>query len=70
MRLFIKLRPGEDISGLLRESLLKQAIGGNDRSVTLILWNYAIFPLNRFELNKIKQVNGPLGHAHCKEKEQ
>ena len=70
MRLFIKLRPGEDISGLLRESLLKQAIGGNDRSVTLILWNYAIFPLNRFELNKIKQVNGPHGLGHCKQKEQ
>ena len=56
MRLLINLGPGEDISGLLRESLLKQAIGRDDRSVTLILWYDAVFPLHRFELQKIKQV--------------
>lgn len=70
MCLIINLGLGEDISGLLRESLLKQAIGGDNRSVTLILWNNAIFPLNRFESvmhivvgSPIHVVTGPLEEA-------
>ena len=70
MRLIINLGPGEDISRLLRESLLKQAIGGDNWSVPLILWYNAVFSLDRFELNKIKEVNGPQGDQNYKFNEQ
>ena len=54
MSLLIKLRSGEDISGLLGEGLLKKTVGSNHWSVALISWHNAIFSLNRFELYKLK----------------